>query len=197
MLLMAGGLGLIPGQGTGSHMPQPKPGTTVCVCVCMCVCVCLCVCVCVCVHHSLSHVFATPGFVTCQASLSVKFFRQEYWNGLSFPPPGDLPDPGIELVSPVSPALWVDSLPASHQGSLYITHTCIEGLFIIKKKKERENGYWVGCWQCLPLHCEFKMIIAAFTICTSEALLIAVHMLIHGKYYHPKISVERAETDRG
>ena len=97
----------------------------------------VCVCVCVCVHQSLSHVFATPGFVTCQAPLSVEFFRQEYWNGLSFPPPGDLPDPGIGLVSPVSPALWVDSSPASHQGSLYITHTCTEGLFIIKKKRER------------------------------------------------------------
>ena len=135
MLSMAGGPGSIPGQGTGSHVPQPKPGTTVCVCVCVCVCVS--VCVCVCVHQSLSHVFATPGFVTCQAPLSVEFFRQEYWNGLSFPPPGDLPDPGIGLVSPVSPALWVDSSPASHQGSLYITHTCTEGLFIIKKKRER------------------------------------------------------------
>ena len=37
------------------------------------------------------------------------FSRQEYWSGLLCPPPGDLPDPGIE---PVSPALQVDSLPA-------------------------------------------------------------------------------------
>ena len=42
------------------------------------------------------------------------FSRQEYWSGLPFPPPGDLPDPGIE---PESPALQVDSLPLSHQGS--------------------------------------------------------------------------------
>ena len=41
-------------------------------------------------------------------------FRQEYWNELPFPPPGDLPDPGIELTSP---ALQEDSLPLSHQGS--------------------------------------------------------------------------------
>ena len=33
------------------------------------------------------------------------FFKQEYWNGLSFPLPGDLPDPGIKLVSPASPEL--------------------------------------------------------------------------------------------
>ena len=38
--------------------------------------------------------------------------RQEYWIGLPFPPPGDLPDPRIELLSLVSPALQGDSLPA-------------------------------------------------------------------------------------
>ena len=46
-----------------------------------------------------------------QAPLSVGFFGQEYWSGLPFPPPGDLPDPEIKPVSSVSPALQVDSLP--------------------------------------------------------------------------------------
>ena len=46
------------------------------------------------------------------------FSRQEYWSGLPFPPPGDLPHSGIELASPVSPAQQVDSLLLSHQGSL-------------------------------------------------------------------------------
>ena len=40
----------------------------------------------------------------CQAPLSMEFFRQEYWSGLPFPSPGDLPNPGIELASPGSPA---------------------------------------------------------------------------------------------
>ena len=40
------------------------------------------------------------------------FFRQEYWSGLPCPPPGDLPDPGIKPMSPVAPALQVDSFPA-------------------------------------------------------------------------------------
>ena len=53
----------------------------------------------------------TPWTVARQAPLSMGFSRQEYWSGLPFPP-GDLPDPGIEPVSPVSPALQVDSLPA-------------------------------------------------------------------------------------
>ena len=43
--------------------------------------------------------------------------QQEYWNGLPFPFPWDLPNPGTEPVFPVSPALQVDSLPLNHQGS--------------------------------------------------------------------------------
>ena len=45
------------------------------------------------------------------------FSKQEYWNGLPCPPPGDFPNPGIKPASPTSPALPVDSLPLSHQGS--------------------------------------------------------------------------------
>ena len=50
----------------------------------------------------MSKLFATPWTVARQAPLSMEFPRQEYRNGLPFPSPGDLPDPGIE---PVSPAL--------------------------------------------------------------------------------------------
>ena len=50
----------------------------------------------------VSSSFATPWTVACQAPLSMGFPRQEYWGGLLFPSPGDLPDPGIE---PMSPAL--------------------------------------------------------------------------------------------
>ena len=54
--------------------------------------------------QSLSPVqlFATPWTVAHQAPLSMRFPRQEYWSGLPFPSPGNLPDPGIP---PVSPAL--------------------------------------------------------------------------------------------
>ena len=55
----------------------------------------------------LTHVclFATPWTVACQVPLSVEFSRQEYWSGLSFTTPEDLPDPEIKPVSPTSPAL--------------------------------------------------------------------------------------------
>ena len=45
--------------------------------------------------------FATLWIVALQAPLSMRFSRQEYWSGLSFPSPGDLPNPGIKPVSPV------------------------------------------------------------------------------------------------
>ena len=55
----------------------------------------------------LSHVWfsVTQWTVACQAPLSMGFSRQSYWCGLPFPLPGDLPDPGTEPTSPVSPAL--------------------------------------------------------------------------------------------
>ena len=49
--------------------------------------------------------FETPWTIARQAPLSMGFSRQEYWSGLPCPPPGDLPDPGIEPMSVASPAL--------------------------------------------------------------------------------------------
>ena len=56
-------------------------------------------------HFSRVQLFATLWTVAHQASLSIGFSRQGYWNGLPFPPPEDLPNPGIEPVSLMSPAL--------------------------------------------------------------------------------------------
>ena len=47
----------------------------------------------------------TPWTVIWQAPQCLGFSRQEYWSGFPFPPPGDLPDPGIELMSLMSPAV--------------------------------------------------------------------------------------------
>ena len=87
--------------------------------------------ICMCVHaqvfQSCVTFFATLWTVACQAPLSMGFSRQEYWSGLPFLPPGDLPNLVIELASP---ALRADSLLLSHRGSQYIyiyihTHTYI------------------------------------------------------------------------
>ena len=76
----------------------------------------------------VSDFFFTPGTLARQAPLSMGFFRQEYWSGLPCPPPGDLPSPGIEPVSPVVTTLQANSLPLKHQGSpikVHIQHQLI------------------------------------------------------------------------
>ena len=67
---------------------------------------------------SLSRVrlFVTPWTVAYQAPPSMGSSRQEYWSGLPFPSPGDLPDPGIE---PRSPTLRADTLPSEPSGKPY------------------------------------------------------------------------------
>ena len=65
--------------------------------------------------YVISHVWltGTPRTVAHQSPLSKGFPRQEYWSGFSFPPPRDLPNPGIKPESPVSPALQVGALVQS------------------------------------------------------------------------------------
>ena len=61
----------------------------------------------------MSDSFATPWTIARQAPLSMKFSWEEYWSGLPFPSPGDLPDPGTE---PRSPVLQADALPSEPPG---------------------------------------------------------------------------------
>ena len=69
---------------------------------------------------SLSHVqlFVAPWTIDYQVPPSMGFSRQEYWSGLPFPAPGDLPNPGIE---PQSPALQADALPSEPPGNSQTT----------------------------------------------------------------------------
>ena len=76
-------------------------------------------------HFSCVRLSAILWTVAHKAPLSMGCSRQEYWRGLPRPPPGDFPSPGIELASPLSPALQEDSLPLSHQGSPSYMHTCL------------------------------------------------------------------------
>ena len=71
-------------------------------------------------HFSCVWLFVTLRTVACQAPLSMGFSRQEYWSGLACPFPGNLPDPGIEPVSLMSPAL---------AGVFFTTATTSEALF--------------------------------------------------------------------
>ena len=63
-----------------------------------------------------------------------RIFQARIWSGLPCPSPGDLPDPEIETVSSVAPALQTDSLPLSHQGSPQMV------TFVLKWQEERKEG---------------------------------------------------------
>ena len=87
----------------------------------------------------LSHVrlFATPWTVAYQAPPSMGFSRQEYWSGLPFPSPGDLPNPGIE---PRSPAFQADALTSEPPGKPIFCPTSFQ----------REWAAFLGAWCPLP-----------------------------------------------
>ena len=69
-------------------------------------------------HFNHVQVFVTLWTVACQDPLSMGFFKQGYWSGLPYHPPGDVPNPGVEPASPAASALQANSLPLSHLGSL-------------------------------------------------------------------------------
>ena len=108
----------VSGAGQRWALPSIPLGMCVCVCVHMYVCACTCEagageeygCYC---SWSLSRIqlFVTPCTVACQAPLG--FSRQEYWRGLPFPSPGDLPDTETESGSP---ALQADYWPSEPPG---------------------------------------------------------------------------------
>ena len=91
---------------------------------------------CVLSRFSCVWLFATLWTVARQAPLSMGFSRQEYWSGLPCPPPGDLPDPGIEPEFPVAPTLQVDSVPLNHWGSPSLFSASFK--WAIKKRKGKK-----------------------------------------------------------
>ena len=112
--------------------------------------------VCVCVGVTQSCPTATPWTVAHQAPLSKGFSRQEYWSGLSYPPPEDLPNPGIKLTSPASPALAGEFFTTgSHLRSpipiiqcsllhkkIRMNTKCFRKCFGIKDKIQRKDKVW-------------------------------------------------------
>ena len=91
----------------------------------------------------LSHVwlFATPWTVAHQAPLFMDFSRQEYWSGLPFPSPRDLPLPGIKPATLVSPALAGGFCTTASPGK--IIQILIIGAFRLEKKSNWWNKYWL------------------------------------------------------
>ena len=88
---------------------------------------------------SCVRLFVAPWTVGHQAPLSMEFPRQEYWSGLPLPPPGDLPDPGIE---PGSPALQVDSLPSEPPRNPIYHNTIVLIISHYNTMISRKNHYY-------------------------------------------------------
>ena len=83
-------------------------------------------------HFSPAQLFATLWTAAHQAPLSVGLSREEYWSGLPFPHPGNLPDPGIEPASLVSPALQAGCLPLIHLAAQIPAAAC--GFFTVASR---------------------------------------------------------------
>ena len=102
--------------------------------------------------------FVTPWTGACQAPLSMEFSRQEYWRGLPFPTPGDLPDPGVEPRSLVSPALAGRFFTTVSPGKLLARWLSgKESACQFRGRKKRGLASWVGKvpyrkkWQPAPV----------------------------------------------
>ena len=94
--------------------------------------------------------------IDCQASLFMGFPRQEYWSGLPFPSPGDLPEPGIE---PGSPVFQADSLSAEPPGKLVTRYILTLISISINRSMHTSQGFapwvrkipWRSKWQLTPV----------------------------------------------
>ena len=135
----------------------------------------------------------TPWTAAHQAPLCMGFSRQEYWNELPFPPPGDLPDPGIE---PVSPELQVDSSPLSHQRSLVMCNSrCCVVLYYIHKPRFIS----IPCWWILFVVSSLRLLQAMSLGAWMYTSLMDIHpgiesVNVHFQQILPRISTLTGNT---
>ena len=92
--------------------------------------------------HSSILAWRIPWTVAYQAPPSMRFSRQEYWSGLPFPSPEDLPDPGIE---PRSPAFQADALTSEPPGKPLKANLII-GRLLLKVKLTHQPQYLIRYW---------------------------------------------------
>ena len=96
-----------------------------------------------CVCSVTSNSSVTPSTLSCQAPLSMGFSRQESWTGLPFPPPGDLPDPGMEPVSPALAGRCFSTEPPGKPRSATLTHLQTR-LWSRVTRLYKGAGVWAG-----------------------------------------------------
>ena len=100
---------------------------------------------------SCVQLFEAPWTVACQTPPPMEFSRQEYWSGLPFPSPGDLPNPGMEM-EPRSPALQANSLPAELPGKPMVYFSSLQIWLSIKStdSKPLSSKFWFNKFAMEP-----------------------------------------------
>ena len=106
----------------------------------------------------------TPWTVACQAPLSIGFSRQEYWSGLLFPPPGDLPHQGTELMSPAL------------AGGFFTSSLSQRGSYGVAKSPTALSDWTWGWEHHKGLCCYFIVVSYAFDFCL-DILIMYRHLM--------------------
>ena len=130
-------------------------------------------------HSVMSNSFVTPWTAAHQSPLYVEFSKQEYWSGLPFPPPGDLPNPGIEPMSPASPALagWFFTAESAlitevgidrKKGNRWVKHDFILTASRTCKGIIQHLGDRVWILQTFTTNLFFFLIIYIFEVCSQR-----------------------------
>ena len=140
----------------------------------------------VCVYYSRScvHFFVTSWTIAHQAPLSMGFSRREYWSGLPFPSPGDLPDPGIKPASLASPALACSLL--SEPPGKPSTHVFLLNFFFVGTLKFYSLGKFQWCNILLSIIVTMLHIISSDLI----YLITIIYTLVLITLYFPYASTQ-------
>ena len=126
-----------------------------------------------CLLSRLNHVrlFVIPWTVAHRAPLSVRFSRQEYWSGLPCSPPGDLPDPGIQLLSLKSPALAGRFFATS---AIFKAAVAVHQLSNIFTKQDKLHLF--SCLSCSQEHIDL-LGIATIPMCKNTLIAMVVLLI--------------------
>ena len=141
-------------------------------------------------HSSHVQLFATLWTVAHQAPLSMGFSRQEYWSGLPFPSPGDLPHPVIEPVSPALAGRFFTSWEAPSMSShpLYCEEFSLPLHFLLRWQSQK-YALWLPGWPSFQGGLNWIELIECSGLCR-ESQLWTSRGAERGNSYHPMISLK-------
>ena len=121
-------------------------------------------------RYIMSNSFVSPWTIARQALLSIGFLRQEYWSGLPFPSPGDLPDPGIK---PASPALAGRFFTSEPPGKPQLNLAVLKFSHYSRKNKQNNSSSENKVAVSIPTPCAFCIPFNPSILSTHSASIIS------------------------